>query len=236
MNNFFIFLIVSFSTKIASLFYLFIIYYNFLFVEEIVNLILTNYFLIFLGSFFTPSLSFLESKFLYVNIDYYWIVVSLYIAYRFFLRNLSFYGASLRRESFFIYQNWFRNYKGKSSRELQVTSRITALTTKEFNELFRRSSYVDIDDEDPDSEPILLYHKPYYKDTYKALYYYFLHQNEIKLLKNANDIRRLTYYKDRYGPDVFSYLISREDDKMVKSSLSKPSVENLSQIDAKPHI
>jgi len=152
------------------------------------------------------------------------------------LRTLSFYGASPRRESFFIYQNWFKNYKNKSSRELQITSRITALTTKEFNVHFRRSSYVEYEDDEFDEiEPYLLYHNPYYKDTYKAVYYYFLQQNEIKLLKNANDIRRLTYYKDRYGPDVFSYLISREDDKMVKPSSPKPFTENLPQTDAKSH-
>jgi hypothetical protein len=119
---------------------------------------------------------------------------------------------------------------------LQVTSRITALTTKEFNELFKRSFFIDFDDEDPEVVPQILSIRPYYKDTYKAVYYYFLQQNQIKLLKNANDIKRLTYYKDRYGPDVFSYLISREDDKMVKSSLSKSSTENLSQTDAKPRI
>jgi hypothetical protein len=236
INNFFIFLISGFLKKTVSFYYFFITYYNFLFVEEIVNLVITNYFLIFVGTFFKLfDLNFLETNFLYVDINYYWLAASLYIVYRFFLRNLSFYGASSRRESFFIYQNWFKNYKDKSSRELQVTSRITALTTNEFNDLFKRDSYTDID-EYGYADPQLLYHNPYYKDTYKAVYYYFLQQNEIKLLKNANDIRRLTYYKDRYGPDVFSYLISREDDKMVKPSSSKSSIENLSQADAKSHI
>lgn len=235
INNFFIFLIVGTLKKIVLFFYFFLIYYNFLFVEEIVNLTATNYFLILIETFFKLSvLNFLGFDFLYIDINYYWLAISLYIIYRFFLRALSFYGASPRRESFFIYQNWFRNYKGKSFRELQVTSRITALTVKEFNNLFKRASYRDnIDEYYP--EPQIFYHKPYYKDTYKAVYYYFLQQNEIKLLKSANEIRKLTYYKERYGPDVFSYLTSKEDDKMVKSSTSKPS-ENLPKVDAKSHI
>lgn len=236
INNFFIFLIVEILKKIVLFLCFFLTYYNLLFVEEIVNLTVTNYFLVFVEIFFKFSiLNFLGFNFLYINVNYYWLIISLYIVYRFFLRALSFYGASSRRESFFIYQNWFRNYKGKSFRELQVTSRITALTVKEFNNLFKRASYTDITDDEYYPEPQLIYHKPYYKDTYKAVYYYFLQQNEIKLLKNANEIRKMTYYKDRYGPDVFSYLTSREDDKMVKLSTSKPS-ENLLKDDAKSHI
>jgi len=161
-----------------------------------------------------------------------YLIFSFFIIYKFFFRTISFYGASLRREDWFIYQDWFRVAKNMTPREMQVFHRLTSLSTNEFNNVLRTLS-VELIEEDEDMEEgrpyiqeiILSEHHPY-KDIYKALYYYFLAQNEQRLVKNAINTKNALYYKDRYGIDVFPYLTSTEDDKMSKNSSVKTFKEH----------
>jgi hypothetical protein len=159
--------------------------------------------------------------FLMINNTIFYNLIFFYFAYRFLLRNLALFSASFRREDWFIFQNWFRFYKGKEARKMLVANtraNATILFEGEFKHTRRyyqnrvNKKYID-----KTKEFRVTYARHLPKDIYKALYYYYLQKNDMEILKKKNEAKKILFYKSRYGPHVFSFLSSKEDEKMSKA-------------------
>jgi hypothetical protein len=247
-------------------FYYLAYFYNIIYVEDIAYLLFCYYFssyvlpLLITINFFNSTLIFFNNMLIFFNLKLYFLynilkaeisnfllikftvyqtpflMVSFYVFFKFFFRNLALFGASLRREDWFVYQEWFRVAKNLTPRQMQVQQRLIALSNNEFNNLLRKFS-IDLvyhddgyneetgyyEDVEPDESDFSRHH--HFKDVYKALYYYFLTKNEERVAKNAVVTKNTLYYKERYGTEIFSYLTLKQDDKMAKFSSVKTSRE-----------
>lgn len=252
-------LVFFFNDAALTVYYL-VYFCNIIYLEDIAYLFLCHYFSVYIllslptFNFFKNMIIFFSLKsyffftmlktkvlsFLLIKFNVYqapFLMISFYVFFKFFFRNLAFFGASVRREDWFIYQEWFSVVKSLTPRQMQVQHRLVALSNNEFNNLLRKLSidlvYYDdgyneetgyYEDVEPDESDFSRHH--HFKDVYKALYYYFLNKNEERLAKNAIVMKSTLYYKERYGAEVFSYLTSNQDDKTAKFSSVKISREH----------
>ncbi len=197
------------------------------------------YFLFFLLKTFYKSCL---NLFFYTAINsifiFYFNIVLFLICFRVIFKFLNLcilnYGSSIRREDWYLYQYWFKFFKGRSDIELRRMYNFNYLRDEELKTHFFKNVTLS----DSSFKPIPVYYtvastgEKFFKkmkyiwfaslklrkeDRFRSVYFYYLHLNERYLSRRVYQKKILSQYKEKYGTYIFDELVSKNDQKMAKN-------------------